>query len=191
MAKKWPFVAAAAAGAVWLYMLAPAKISRDGRKKFSVKYFAHRGLHTGDGRVPENSLKAFRGAAAEGLGAELDVNLDADGNVVVFHDDSLSRMTGADKYINDTSAEELSKLSLLGSDEKIPLFSEVLDVCGKIPLIVELKSTPRYNELCEKTLELLSGYRGAYVIESFDPRIVAWFRLRARPRRRACLRTCR
>jgi glycerophosphoryl diester phosphodiesterase len=180
MAKKWPFAAAAAAGAAWLFMLAPAKIGKDGRKKFSVKFFAHRGLHTGDEKIPENSIAAFKRAAAEGFGAELDVNLDGDGNVVVFHDDELGRMTGAKGKLNDTPAEELKKLRLLGSDQKIPLLSEVLEVCGGIPLIVELKSTPRYRELCRKTKKLLSKYRGEVVIESFDPRIVAWFRANAK-----------
>jgi glycerophosphoryl diester phosphodiesterase len=180
MAKKWPFAAAAAVGAVWFYMVAPARLKKDRRKKFAVKYFAHRGLHTGDACVPENSLEAFRRAAAEGYGAELDVNLDADGNVVVFHDENLKRMTGLDKGVNETSAEELSKLTLLGSDHKIPLLSEVLEVCAGIPLIVELKTTARYRELCEKTRKLLSEYNGIYVVESFDPRIVAWFRIHAR-----------
>lgn len=177
--KNWPFIAAGAVGAAWLFAVVPARAGKSRRKQLSVKYFAHRGLHTGDSKVPENSLAALKLASDEGFGAELDVNLDGDGNVVVFHDDGLRRMTGKDGRLNDTGAAELSKLDLLGSGEKIPLFSEVLESVGKMPLIVELKTTQKYRELCEKTLRLIRAYPGDAVIESFDPRIVAWFRKNA------------
>ena len=66
-------------------------------------------------------------------------------------------------------------------EETIPLFTEVLDVLSKGagPVIVELKSGKRNDELCEKTRELLRGYPGIYCVESFDPGIVNWFRKNA------------
>ena len=55
---------------------------------------------------------------------------------------------------------------------------EVLSlVNGRVPLIVELKSTRRYRALCERTAQLLDEYPGLCCIESFDPRIVRWFAL--------------
>lgn len=143
--------------------------------------YAHRGLHSGDGRVPENSLAAFRRAAEKGYGVELDVQLSKDGQVMVFHDDDLERMTGKKGKIWDFDTEELRTLRLAGSEEKIPLFTEVLEVLseGTGPLIVEIKTGPRNDELCEKTYEILGQYPGVWCMESFNPFIVNWFRKNA------------
>ena len=72
-------------------------------------------------------------------------------------------------------------MKLLDTEETLPLFTDVLAVLreGAGPLIVELKTGPRNTELCEKTLELLRSYPGVFCIESFDPRIVYWFRKHA------------
>ncbi len=166
--------AAAAVGtALWLCAAARPVPIGDGAKKLRVRYYAHRGLWNDE--VPENSMAAFALAAEAGYGIELDLNLDADGNVVVFHDDDLSRMTGCRGRINDTPAAMLKTLRLAGTQQGIPLFSKVLELIDTAPLIIELKTTPRYRELCEKTLALLGNFSGDYVVESFDPRIVAWF----------------
>ena len=61
---------------------------------------AHRGLWSPDG-PPENSLGAFQAACAAGYGIELDVQLSADGEAVVFHDDKLKRMTGREGRVRD------------------------------------------------------------------------------------------
>ena len=138
--------------------------------------YAHRGLH-GDG-IPENSLKAFRKAAAEGYGAELDVHLLADGNLAVIHDSSLKRTTGADVIIEDLTTEELQKYYLEETFECIPEFSQVLELFeGNAPLIVELKSKDNnVDALCRAVCKYLDNYSGDYCIESFDPRCVFWFR---------------
>ena len=100
--------------------------------------YAHRGLH-GRG-VPENSLKAFELACREGKGIELDVQLSRDGEVMVFHDYTLVRMTGVDKKLCELDRSELCELALAESDQKIPTFSEVLAlVGGRVPILVELK----------------------------------------------------
>lgn len=173
-----------AAGAVLglpVLMLAPGRATRRQKAPFRGMNFAHRGLHSRDKSVPENSLKAFELAAAAGYGIELDVQLSRDGQVVVFHDDTLERVCGVQKRVDELSYEELLKLRLCGSDCTIPLFSQVLDtIRGRGPLIVELKDGKRNRELCEKTYELLSDYRGQVCIESFNPMIVAWFRLHGR-----------
>ncbi len=160
------------------YLAAGEKVSEEAYAPFQNRFIAHRGLHSGDGAVPENSLKAFDKAGEKGYGVELDVTLSKDGQVVVFHDDDLKRVCGVDGFIGDRTLEELQSLSLLESDQTIPLFTEVLDVyAGRGPMIVELKKTPgRNDELCEKTLAILKEYTGDYCVESFDPTIVAWFR---------------
>ncbi|MBE6017926.1 MAG: glycerophosphodiester phosphodiesterase [Lachnospiraceae bacterium] len=139
--------------------------------------FAHRGLHDIDSGIPENSLAAFRAAREAGYGAELDVQLSKDGKVVVFHDDTLDRVCSVHGNVCDFSLAQLKEMSLLRTEERIPLFTEVLDVFnGGGPLIVELKSGKRNKELCEKTYEILKGYTGVYCIESFHPFIVKWFK---------------
>lgn len=143
--------------------------------------FAHRGLHDIANGIPENSLAAFRAAAAEGYGAELDVQLSLDGQVVVFHDDTLDRVCEIHGNVCDHTYEELHEMHLLKTEETIPLFTDVLNVFSKGggPLIVELKSGKYNDELCRKTCDILKGYPGVYCIESFDPFIVNWFRKNA------------
>ena len=139
-------------------------------------YYAHRGLHS-EG-VPENSIAAFLAARDAGYGVELDVHLMRDGNLAVIHDHSLKRTAGVDIQIEHLTSEELHNYHLEGTQERIPLFSEVLDLyAGKAPLIVELKPTTKnHAALCRAACDMLSEYKGAYCVESFDPRCVAWLR---------------
>ncbi len=151
----------AAAVLLPLYAVAPGHASRRQKKIFRGVNYAHRGLHTRDKSVPENSLAAFRQAAQEGYGIELDVQLSKDGEVVVFHDDTLDRVCGVHARVDELTWPELQQLRLCGTDEQIPLFSEVLkNIQGCEALIVELKNGPRNRELCEKTLALLENYHG-------------------------------
>lgn len=154
---------------------------RFGKEKFWHINFAHRGLHDIKNGVPENSLAAFRAAVDAGYGAELDVQLSKDGQVVVFHDDRLNRLCGIEGKVADYDYEELKKMPLAGTKETIPLFTEVLSVLekGTGPLIVELKTGGRNKELCQKTLDILKTYKGVFCIESFNPFIVNWFKKNA------------
>ena len=163
-----------------VFLVAPGRASKKDKKPFMYKNFAHRGLHKKDKTVPENSLAAFERASSYGYGIELDVQLSKDGQVVVFHDDTLNRVCGVDSRVDEKTYDELSKISLCGTTQTIPLFSEVLKtVRGRGPLIVELKNGKRNEELCEKTYALLEKYSGEYCIESFNPFIVRWFKLNA------------
>jgi glycerophosphoryl diester phosphodiesterase len=133
--------------------------------------YAHRGLH--DSATPENSLAAFKKAVDNGFGIELDVQLSADGQVMVFHDYTLVRMTGADGKLSEKTAEELKELNLNCTDETIPLLTEVLElVDGKVPLLVELKGENANTHLCGKVHELIREYNGYYVVESFNPLLI-------------------
>jgi len=152
-----------------------------GKDYFYHVNFAHRGLHDISRGIPENSLAAFREAACAGYGVELDVQLSMDGQVVVFHDDTLDRVCSVHGNVSDFDYSELQKMQLLGTNETIPLFTDVLSILaqGSGPLIVELKSGARNTELCEKTYRILQGYPGVFCIESFHPMIVNWFRKNA------------
>ena len=170
-----------AAVALPLLMLAPGNASKRQKAPFLSRNFAHRGLHSRDKTVPENSLEAFRLAAEMNYGIELDVQLSRDGQVVVFHDDTLDRVCGIHGRVDEFSYSDLKDMKLCGSEWGIPLFSEVLrTINGRGPIICELKTGRRNRELCRKTYDLISSYRGEICIESFDPTIVAWFRFHAR-----------
>ena len=179
-ALKGAVIGGAAAGAS-LFLLAPGTSSRRQREPFMGTNVAHRGLHSRDKSVPENSLEAFRLAAEAGYGIELDVQFSKDKQVVVFHDDTLDRVCGVHARVDELTYDELKELRLCGSDQIIPLFTEVLGVIrGRSPIICELKNGRNNRELCEKTYEIISGYRGDICVESFNPMIVAWFRFHAK-----------
>lgn len=132
------------------------------------KMIAHRGLHGKD--IPENSCLAFSKAKENKYAIELDVRLTSDKKIVVFHDDNLFRMTGENKEVKKCTLEEIKKLRLGKSNEKIPTLEEVLDlVNGEVPLLIEIKNDS--IDLCLENLVIkeLEKYNGKYLIESFNP----------------------
>ncbi|MEG2596325.1 MAG: glycerophosphodiester phosphodiesterase family protein [Ruthenibacterium sp.] len=161
---------------IW-FVLHPGHYTRGQKAMLYGVNHAHRGLHTPDKSIPENSLLAFRAAVAAGYGIELDIQLSRDGEVVVFHDDTLPRVCGKEGRVDDYTLKQLKRFHLCGTEEKIPLLTEVLTIIdGKVPMIIELKTGPRNDLLCQNAMEILRDYHGAYCIESFDPRIVRWFK---------------
>lgn len=142
--------------------------------------YAHRGLH-GNG-IPENSMTAFRLALEKGYGIELDVHLMKDGTLAVIHDASLLRTAGVDVKIEDLCKEDLEQYRLEGTDEKIPLFDQVLELFeGKAPMIIELKAHGNAAALTEAVANRLERYKGVFCLESFDPRCIYWLK-KNRPR---------
>jgi glycerophosphoryl diester phosphodiesterase len=136
---------------------------------------AHRGYH--DSRIPENSLGAFREAISRGMGIELDVKQAGGGELIVFHDSTTTRLTTADLDVQTSSLTELKALRLKGSDERIPTLGEVLAlVRGRVPLLIEIKPVVNPHEVCSRVLETLRDYDGDLAVQSFDPRIILWFR---------------
>jgi glycerophosphoryl diester phosphodiesterase len=137
---------------------------------------AHRGLWTPNG-APENSLEAFQGAVAAGYAIELDVQLSADGEAMVFHDDDLERMTGVVGRISDRTAADLSELRLAGTDEPIPTLLEALAVIGHHTMVhVELKTPAGHvGPLEQRTHEVLIDHHGPVAVIGFNPYSHAWF----------------
>ncbi|HEY8571334.1 glycerophosphodiester phosphodiesterase family protein [Phenylobacterium sp.] len=137
---------------------------------------AHRGLWS-PGGAPENSLAAFQAACAAGYGIELDVQLSADGEAMVFHDEDLQRMTGAQGRIADRTAAELAELRLAGTDEGIPTLRETLQLVGRRALIhIELK-TPygHVGPLEQRVHEVIIDHSGPVCVIGFNPYSHAWF----------------
>jgi glycerophosphoryl diester phosphodiesterase len=137
--------------------------------------FAHRGLH-GHGRI-ENSRAAFLAAIEAGHGIECDVQIARDGEVVVFHDEELGRLTGAQGPVADRTAAELKATTLSGSAETIPSLGEILTlVAGRAALLIELKTGDRQvGRFCLAVRRALEGYRGPVAVMSFNPEVGRWF----------------
>ncbi|MBE6618303.1 MAG: glycerophosphodiester phosphodiesterase [Ruminococcaceae bacterium] len=170
------FVAVLLSLALLIMILYPVSLMPARRKHRNTdeikKYrYAHRGFFSREKNIPENSLTAFSAAIDNGYGFELDLHLTADKKLVVIHDTSLKRTAGADISVCDVTYGEISAYLLEKTDEKIPLFEDVLELnAGKVPMVIELKvDKGNAKELVEYTLRALEGYTGLYCIESFYP----------------------
>ena len=159
---------------IYLFLIKTAPVKRAKIEKYG-KRFAHRGLWDAD--APENSLAAFAKAVNAGYGIEFDIHKTRDGQVVVFHDDTLTRMCGVEGKIEEKTLDELRALRLLGTEQGIPTLQELLAlVDGRVPLLVELKGESTATGLCPVANEILSGYQGDYIVESFNPMLLRWYK---------------
>jgi glycerophosphoryl diester phosphodiesterase len=139
---------------------------------------AHRGLHDTAAGIAENSLSAFRAAITAGYAIELDLQMSRDGEAIVFHDETLERMTDAEGKVSDRDARSLSAIGLRRSTDTIPTLATALAlVAGKVPLLVEIKDfSRRVGALEARAAELLRGYAGPVAVQSFNPLSLRWFR---------------
>lgn len=144
---------------------------------------AHRGASA---YYPENTIPSFESAIAMGADmAELDVQLTADKEVAVFHDEKISRCTNGRGRIADYTLVSLKKLDA-GSwfarkfkNARIPTLAEVLDICKhRIAVNVEIKTEAVDESIAggieEKCLKIVeqSGMKKHVVFSSFDPRAI-------------------
>lgn len=144
------------------------------KRQITPALYAHRGFHRKPG-IPENSLPAFRRAIRRGWGAELDVHLLKDGTLAVFHDSALERCTGTGGILEDLDLEEMGKLRLEGTQERIPTLDQVLELFegSGCPLIIEMKPyRGNHKALSEAVCRRMDRYGGEFCLESFDPRAV-------------------
>lgn len=139
--------------------------------------FAHRGLHDARANIVENSLAAFDRAIEAGHGIELDVQLCFDGDVVVFHDATLDRLTDRTGVVSRLSRSELEKIKLKGTDETIhTLHAVLMHIRGRVPVLIEAKTpSASYLPICFAVRRALEGYRGALAVMSFNPNVTGWF----------------
>jgi len=163
--------------ALYLFMICPRLRHRCDMTSFCSKPTCHRGIHNNK-TIPENSIPAFKAAIEAEHGIEFDVQFTKDHQLVVFHDDDLSRMCGINKKVIDLTYDELSEIRLLDTDEKIPTLKEVLDLIdGRVPIIIEMKNAlSMIRELPCKLYEVMKDYHGEYSIESFNPMYVGKYR---------------
>lgn len=139
--------------------------------------FAHRGSSA---ICPENTMAAFAKGLEQGAtGIETDVQMTKDGRLVLIHDESVARTTGAEGLVKDYTYDELAKLdagSWFGADfqgERIPLLEELLELTKNRGTIVniELKNgSIQYPELEKRVIETVRHYNMSeqIVISSFN-----------------------
>ena len=139
---------------------------------------AHRGFH--DENAPENTLPAFQNAIVNGYAIELDIQQISDGNIIVFHDKKLNRLTGKDGYTKNLKADDLSSCFVAGTENTIPLLTDVLQlVDGKVPLLIEIKNEYKVGDQEKAILEILKNYKGEFAIQSFNPYVVQFIKNKA------------
>lgn len=163
--------------ALYLLAIMPKLRRNKNSKSMDGWLYAHRGLHNNRSEAPENSLKAFALAVEKGYGIEWDVQLTKDLVPIILHDYNLRRACNVDIQVASLTYEELKAYKLFDSQEKIPTMKEALElVAGKVPLIIELKIPWRAEQLCSAVSELLEDYKGFYVVESFNPFGLIWYK---------------
>ncbi len=140
---------------------------------------AHRGYHDRAARRPENSPAAVRAAVEAGYGIEIDLQLSSDGIPMVFHDETLDRLTGETGAVNARTAAELGRIPLKNVEDGIPTLTKILAlVAGKSPLLIEIKDqtgsmSADTGALEAATATLLAAYTGPVAVMSFNPHSVA------------------
>ena len=138
---------------------------------------AHRGLHNKK-TIIENTESAFAVAIKGNYAIECDVQLTADGEAMVFHDHDLDRLTEAKGPVKAHTAEELKRVKLKSTTDRMQTLAELLEqVDGRSSLVIELKSLWDENDaLAKRALQVLENYKGACCLMSFDPSLVACLR---------------
>ncbi|MCB1488289.1 MAG: glycerophosphodiester phosphodiesterase [Bauldia sp.] len=132
---------------------------------------AHRGFHdVAAGRI-ENTLSAAAAAVARDFAIECDLQLTRDGEAIVFHDDTLDRLTDATGPVHARTLAEVRAAAIAGTADRIPTLAELLDlVAGRVPLVIELKRQAGAEPHLERrTTALLADYPGPVAVMSFDP----------------------
>ena len=140
---------------------------------------AHRGWHNNKAGRTENSRPAFAAAIGQGYGIECDLRPAKGGLPVVFHDETLDRVTNSKGPIAHHTAESLQHVLYPDSASCVITFEEVLQlVRGRVPLLVEIKSEwePPDTAFLSEIARLSLTYEGPIALMSFDPAVLIGLR---------------
>jgi glycerophosphoryl diester phosphodiesterase len=147
---------------------------------------AHRGLHDAQNNVVENTPSAFNAAIAGGYAIECDLQITADGEAMVYHDEALGRLTEGSGRLAAMTVVQLKQVAFKSTTDRLITLGELCDlVAGQVALVIELKSLfDGDRRLAARAGQLLAGYGGPAAVMSFDPAQVAALRQLApqRPR---------
>jgi glycerophosphoryl diester phosphodiesterase len=134
---------------------------------------AHRGLH--GGAIIENTATAFSAALEHDYSIECDLQLTADGEAVVFHDDEVDRLLTGRGLVKHFTVKQLQAMAFHSGSDRVQTLAELLDqVAGNQVLVIEIKT--QWDDdmtLTKRALKVLEHYSGPFALMSFDPAIVA------------------
>jgi glycerophosphoryl diester phosphodiesterase len=132
---------------------------------------AHRGLHDLSRGIVENMPGAVQAAIDGNFSIEVDLQLTADGEAMVHHDDALGRLTEGSGALLGMSSIQLKAVSFKDTAERMMSLGDLCAlVAGRVPLVIEVKSHfDGDRKLVTRMAEVLSGYSGPVVGMSFDP----------------------
>ena len=132
---------------------------------------AHRGLHDAARGIMENMPAAAQAAISGNFSIECDIQLTADGEAMVHHDDALGRLTEGSGRLIQMTVAELQAVSFRNTPERMMTLSDLCTlVAGRVPLVVEVKSHfAGDRRLVARMAEVLADYSGPVVGMSFDP----------------------
>jgi len=135
---------------------------------------AHRGLHDAAAGVIENTPSAIRAAIDGDFAIEVDLQITADGEAMVHHDDALGRLTDGVGRLADMSAAALAQVPFRATADRMITLPGLCDlVAGRVPLVIELKS--RFDgdlRLAARAVTVLRDYAGPVALMSFDPALL-------------------
>lgn len=143
------------------------------------KDVAHRGLFKAGSLAEENTIAAVSDAVHAGYAVEIDVRATTDDIIVVFHDETLDRMTDGTGPVAQWGFQQLRQFNVGASRQPMPSLPDVMDaIDGHQPLFIEIKSHPKMDiqKLCAGVRHSFEGYLGPVAVMSFDPRVVQWFK---------------
>jgi glycerophosphoryl diester phosphodiesterase len=139
---------------------------------------AHRGLHDAAGGIIENTPSAFTAAIAGSYAIECDIQISADGEAMVFHDQALERLTEGTGRLDAMSAADLKRINFRATGDHMITLGELTDlVADRAVLLIEIKS--RFDgdlRLVKRAADVLAAYRGRAALMSFDPAPIAALR---------------
>ncbi|MCP5080839.1 MAG: glycerophosphodiester phosphodiesterase [Alphaproteobacteria bacterium] len=132
---------------------------------------AHRGLHDMGKGIVENTQSAVQAALEGSYAIEVDLQLTADGEAMVFHDYTLERLTDGTGRVIDHTTAALKHVRFKACDDRMQTLAELLEqVAGRATLMLELKSRWKdIGPLEQRVAEVLKGYQGPASVMSFDP----------------------
>ena len=140
---------------------------------------AHRALHDASKGIFENCRSAIIAAIEHGYAIEIDLQLSADGRAMVFHDDTLDRLTDKCGDVANYTAAEFSQTKVGSGQDVIEPLEDILHLIdGRVPLLIELKDQSRQlsqtdGRLEQATIDALSLYHGPVAVMSFNPYMIA------------------
>jgi len=130
--------------------------------------YAHRGASS---YAPENTMSAFRlGLEMGANGIETDVQRTKDGVLVLFHDDTLARVTGQPGSVKDYTYAELQEFSVTvhGQSDRIPTLEEFLQAFGTLDLTFAIELKQPFTEADTVAMLEKYGMKEKTVITSFQ-----------------------